>query len=286
MLTISFANEFWPSVPRALPDCPSPCELIFDHDRAADADVVVFHIPTLWHPPELRKRPDQIWVAWSMESDVNYPKLADPDFIRRFDFTMTYRRDADIWTPYLDPATLDELTAPPQPKTAEAPAVYFASNDRDRSGRREYVAALMEHLAIDSYGRSLCNRTLAYDAGRSTKLATIARYKFTLAFENSITTDYVTEKFFDPLIAGSVPVYLGAPEIADFAPGEHCYIDAADFAGPAELADHLRFIAGNEIEYARYVEWKTRPLRPEFVAMVERTRQHPFCRLAELCAGR
>lgn len=38
-----------------------------------------------------------------------------------------------------------------------------------------------------------------------------------MAFENVIAMDYVTEKFYDPLIAGSVLVYLGAPNIADFA---------------------------------------------------------------------
>ena len=130
----------------------------------------------------------------------------------QFDLTMTYRRDADIWVPYFGPATLAQLPTPPQAKTEGAPAVYFASNSRDRSGRSRYVSELMQHLPVDSYGRSLGNRTLVRDEGRRTKLETIARYKFTLAFENSISQDYVTEKFFDPLLAGSVPVYLGAPE--------------------------------------------------------------------------
>ena len=66
-----------------------------------------------------------------------------------------------------------------------------------------------------------------------------ARYKFTLAFENTVTPDYVTEKLYEPLIAGSVPVYRGAPNVADFAPAPRCFIDAADFAGPAELAAYL-----------------------------------------------
>lgn len=33
----------------------------------------------------------------------------------------------------------------------------------------------------------------------------IPKYKFTFAFENSETDDYVTEKLFGPLAAGSVP---------------------------------------------------------------------------------
>jgi Glycosyltransferase family 10 (fucosyltransferase) C-term len=85
----------------------------------------------------------------------------------------------------------------------------------------------------------LRTRRLDPDRGTATKLATIARYKFTLAFENSICRDYVTEKFFKPLVAGSVPVYLGAPNIRELATAEHCFIDTADFEGPAELPAYL-----------------------------------------------
>ena len=90
---------------------------------------------------------------------------------------------------------------------------------------------LMRHLAVDSFGRCLNNRTLEEDGGSATLREVIRGYRFTLAFENSIAADYVTEKLFNPLAAGSVPVYLGAPNVADFAPGERCYLDVRDFAG-------------------------------------------------------
>lgn len=81
----------------------------------------------------------------------------------------------------------DALRRPPLPKTADIPAVYFASNPADKSGRTEYVRELMRHLRVDSYGKCLNNRELPEDNGRETKLNTYARYKFTPAFENSIS---------------------------------------------------------------------------------------------------
>ncbi|HAP76773.1 MAG TPA: hypothetical protein DCR14_11885, partial [Acidimicrobiaceae bacterium] len=54
------------------------------------------------------------------------------------------------------------------------------------------------------------------------------------------------EKFFQPLLAGSVPIYRGAPNVADFAPAPNCYIDADDFDGPADLARFLRSLTDDQ----------------------------------------
>lgn len=41
----------------------------------------------------------------------------------------------------------------------------------------------------------------------------IGRYKFVIAFENSICNDYITEKLWRPLTIGVVPIYFGAPNV-------------------------------------------------------------------------
>jgi alpha-1,3-fucosyltransferase 10 len=281
-VSILYYNDDWGMAGRHTPDVLPHCRALFDRARLSEADIVVFHIPTLHVPGILRKRPGQCWVAWSMESSVNYPLLADPGFMAAFDWTMTYRRDADVWVPYLDASLAAGLAAPPQEKSAIALAVYFASNMRDRSGRMDYVRELMRHMAVDSYGKCLQNRRLPVDDGRASKLATLARYRFTLAFENSIEAGYVTEKYYDPLIAGSVPVYLGAPDIDAFAPGPRCHINAGDFPTPRALAEHLRALAADEDAYQLHLAWKAQPLSECFLAMVERTRVHHTAQLAEL----
>lgn len=285
-------NTMWGQLPdpgdQPLPD---GYEITADKRRWREAAATVFHIPTLRRLPRPVKQPGQLWVAWSMECEVNYPELRDPAFMRPFDLTMTYRLDSDVpvpYTPYYGSTANFEraLRTPPPPKVAGHLAALFISSRIDRSGRLAYAADLMRHLEVHSYGRTLRNRTLAGDQGRATKLDLIGGYRFTLAFENAIGHDYVTEKFYDPLVAGSVPVYLGAPNVEAFAPGDRCFINAAAFAGPRALAAHLLALAEDDAAYAEYLAWKQRPLRPAFRRLLDDQRSNPSVRLCRVVGER
>lgn len=270
---------------------PGDIEISLDRRRLTDADAVVFHVPGLrfgWRP---RKPEGQIWVAWSLESDANYPKLRSRRFMANFELTMTYQRSADVlwgYVPYYASADNMEraLAVAAAPKTADRPLAMFLSSGIDRSGRRRYARELARHIPIDSFGSFRRNRMLANDRGRVTKLETIARYPFTIAFENSIADDYVTEKFFDPLVVGSVPVYLGAENIADLAPGDGCYVDVRDYASPQALAEHLESLLARPAAYAELFAWKARPLRPSFRDYLDRQRTSPWLRLVRAIAER
>lgn len=112
------------------------------------------------------------------------------------------------------------------------------SSHVNESCREEYLAELMKYVDIDSFGRLYNNRTMkGEDKGWESKIALYRQYKFVLAFENSILDDYVTEKLYDPLIAGVVPIYFGAPNITDYLPDASCLVNAAHFSSPKELAE-------------------------------------------------
>src|SRR5262249_477022 len=160
------------------------------------------------------------------------------------------------------------LQESPKPKFRRAPAVYFARNDLALNNRRELVDELMRHMEVDSYGKSQNNCKVEQDNGRMTKLDVISGYQFYLAFENSNAADYVSEKMFDGLIAGTVPVYLGAPNIDDYLPGRNCIIKVSDFASPAELARHLISVSKDKSAYEAHLAWKREPLRQEFLDLV------------------
>lgn len=65
-------------------------------------------------------------------------------------------------------------------------------------------------------------QTHTYGRGRERELASkidgLLQYEYSLAVENSRQDSYISEKFTDCLLAGAVPVYFGAPNIASFFP--------------------------------------------------------------------
>jgi hypothetical protein len=83
------------------------------------------------------------------------------------------------------------------------------------------------------------------------KLAVIRSYRFVVCYENTSTPGYVSEKLFDCLFAGCVPIYLGEPNIQQFIPKE-CYIDRKEFATDAELAGFLKQMPYER--YSKYIE--------------------------------
>ncbi|MDZ4168041.1 MAG: glycosyltransferase family 10 [Coriobacteriia bacterium] len=75
------------------------------------------------------------------------------------------------------------------------------------------------------------------------KVRVLRGYQFSLCFENTAFPGYITEKIFDCFVAGNIPVYLGAPDIADYIPRD-TYIDFRDFPDYSTLEEHLRSMTG------------------------------------------
>ncbi len=281
---ILFYNSMWHD-PLDYPAHELPESYVITMDRRFmdEAAAVVFHLPTL--PPSLftdggvEKKSGQVWVAWYLECEAHYPHTADPDFMSRFDLTMSHRRDADIFSPYV-PHDFEQLSRRPVPEKEPGKIVNaFISSHINKSGRLQYMIRMMNVIDVHSYGKMIPNMPSGAHNGRRFKMDTISRYLFTIAFENAIAPDYVTEKFYDPLMAGSVPVYLGAPNVRDFAPGGNCFIDASEWESPESLARHLLDLSRDEALYRSYFEWKEKPFSPAFVEMLETHKVHAFVRL-------
>lgn len=78
-----------------------------------------------------------------------------------------------------------------------------------------------------------------YKGELETKWETLASYDFVLCFENTALPGWLTEKLFEALRVGTIPIYWGATDIASLVPPD-CYIDMRDFAGYPELLSYLK----------------------------------------------
>jgi hypothetical protein len=82
------------------------------------------------------------------------------------------------------------------------------------------------------------------------KVEAMSVFKFALCFENCVFPGYVTEKIFDCFFAGCIPVYWGAPDIAEFVPAE-TFVDPRHFGRWADLDQYLRGMSKSEAQHYR-----------------------------------
>jgi len=92
---------------------------------------------------------------------------------------------------------------------------------------------------LDLYGPDWSGYALWRGQAKS-KWETLKNYKFSFCYENVRNQrGYVTEKIFDCMVAGCVPVYWGASNIADYVPPT-CFIARQAFASDQELYVFLK----------------------------------------------
>jgi hypothetical protein len=254
-----------------------------DRSRLQQADAVLFHLPEFMNWGDLIKPEGQIWIGESWESEINYPHIVDPEFMQRIDIRTTYQQDSEVPGSYLKQSFLEEMRNPVQSKTDSPLASCLISNQGTVQAhiRGEFIRELTKWMPVDFYGSFMNNKIIPNDTGRGSKLEVISKYKFNLAFENSRARDYVTEKFFDPFCAGTVPVYWGAPNIKEFAPGEHSFIHVDDYKDPQELAEYLIHLSTDAEQYNDYFRWKSQPLAPHFMRLLETEEYEMYYRLGK-----
>ncbi|RWW90431.1 hypothetical protein BHE74_00000455 [Ensete ventricosum] len=161
---------------------------------------------------------------------------------------MTTSLSSDVPVGYFSWAEYD-IMAPMQPKNETALAAAFISNCGAHNFRIQALEMLEKlGIKIDSYGVCHQNRD-----GKVDKVETLKRYKFSFAFENSNEEDYVTEKFFQSLVA----------ELDDVE----------------SVAKTMKFLATNPDAYNKSVSWKYDGPSDAFKALVDMAAVHSSCRL-------
>lgn len=262
-------------------------------------DAVLFHLDTLDASTigdlRMQRKPHQRFVVGTHGPPMNNKNkaLKLQDF---FNWTMTYRTDSDIYAPLawvmsIDPEKVSledrhhigfrheqNVHPPPQEfyKTKRSNLVAWIMDDcgdRKATHRQDYVSFLENYINVDIYGKCGDLECPPQRGGLNCMNQLAQKYKFMLAFEETICKDHVTTKFFSALQQPTtVPIVMGGADYAHVAP-PHAVIDVNDFRSAKELANYLLFLDENQDEYNAYLDWKT-DWRVDH--------RPPLCRLCEM----
>ncbi|KAI6234862.1 Alpha-(1,3)-fucosyltransferase C [Aphelenchoides fujianensis] len=281
--------------------CPYECEYSLDRKRGEEADIRLFHQRILDpdHLPPPRADGRFLNVAMNPEPPyMKHPhvmrvhKLGVP--LNFFNATATYRSTSEVYYPYNLFVPRDGSESEKEVWTEEQieeklgakrkVSLIAMSNCDAQSKRHEYVSALAAHIEVTRVGR--CNGTFECPKNRDLKgrlkktncmKELIDSHFFYLAFENSVCPEYVTEKFWrvKELI---VPVVLSRAVMPPHIPAD-TFIAASDFATPAALAAHLRWLIAHPQEYRKYFNW-TKRYRRSSLSRAEVNGSCQLCKLA------
>ena len=284
-IILIYNGPAWQDYEDTLANLPPNYVMTLDRKYRDRAAAIVFYMPGLnEHLDEDLEKPDeQLWVRWNMEPESKFPWMLNERLNELFDIRMDYHSYADVVCPYYSNFKASRIVRHIDPTAKKNKICMLISSGVNQSEREEYIAELMQHIDIDSYGRLYHNSSMeGEDNGWESKQNLYSQYKFVIAFENSILEDYVTEKLYDPLLAGSVPIYMGAPNVRDYIPHTSCLVNTHDFASPAELACYIKQCYEDENAYMKHHVWRQEPWNEDFIRKVSIQDDSPFIRLCRV----
>ena len=149
-----------------------------------------------------KKKANQIWMLFMLESPCH--TTGTEIFKDKINWTMTYRMDSTIVTPYfkylpfsLQKGSIKGQRLPTKVNYAEGKTkliAWFVTNCRSHSGRLDYVRELKKYVHVDVYGSCGNLRCDRFRKTQECEDMLEKDYKFYLGFENSKCKDYITEK--------------------------------------------------------------------------------------------
>ncbi len=179
------------------------CVFTDDKKAIAKSSAVVFHwYDLVWgkkvsEPWEQRfpqyRREDQRWILFTRESPVWFGEVFNPaikNMNNLFNWTMTYRKDSDIYAPYgyIRPKSTENLLQARREidfSTKTKQCAWIVSHCQTEGKREEYVKELQKFIKVDIYGNCAPNKEQCVRNRSDECYKRIEKeYKFYLSFEN------------------------------------------------------------------------------------------------------
>ncbi len=171
-----------------------------------------------------------------------------------------------LWIMWLFPPTVDyeyikdwcdRINQPTNSSYANRKFCAFLCSHAD-IGRQEVYDQLCSIGRVDCDGRLFHNNDELKQIYDDDKLRYLEHYRFNLCPENSQAKGYVTEKLFEAIASGCVPIYCGndgcTPEPDILNPDAILYIDM-----PGDNEEALAHIAELNADEAKYMQFVNQP---------------------------
>ena len=137
---------------------------------------------------------------------------------------------------------------------------FIYSNEDEGIGtllRKDFCQKLANYKSIDCPGNVLNNMKDAIEPRNgnwiSSKLDFIKNYKFTIAFENTFSNGYITEKLMHAFMTNSIPIYFGDPEVSRmFNP--KAFVNVRDFDSFDEAIEKIKELDSHDELYMRMLQ--------------------------------
>ena len=288
LYTTFFGTKFWSNrnqqafIREMSEVCPKGisqnCIYTYDHAlHLKTADALLFHGADVgrddvkYMPSDLislrhaNKAYHQNWIFLSHESPLLTDYKSKP-YNNVFNWTATYNRLSDAFIPYSRYERINtgkDTTATNMKKNYAASKTTLVAWQVSNCGsqtRLQYAKKLEKYVDLVVFGG--CGDRFKNNGAACSKSnfkkceGRLEKFKFYLAFENTFCTDYVTEKYWNTLNRESVPVVMTDSTEPGGAMIPGSFIDVHQFKSIKELADHLKFLDGNDAEYNKYFAWK------------------------------
>lgn len=126
---------------------------------------------------------------------------------------------------------------------------YVISNALSDPARDEMIKILESYKGVDSGGKYHNN----VGGPVPDKIAFQKNYKFTMAFENTGSRGYTTEKIVQAFASSTIPIYWGNPDIAEeFNP--EAFINCHDFESFEDVLEEVKRIDADDEAYRKMVK--------------------------------
>ena len=203
------------------------------------------------------------YVLDAMDLAMGFDNLHDVKYLR-----------FPLWIPYLFPPIVDHTRIRERineinraKSTCKHDCALIASHDKWGT-RRPIYDALKDHMDIHCAGRWQHNTDALWKNYENNKLHYLADFRFSICPENTNTRFYVTEKLFEALLAGTIPIYAGGdnkPE-TDIVNSHAVLLWDTRETNHTPLISEIKRLQSDPIYYSKFIRQdKLLPYAEEYV---------------------